>query len=115
MKRMIALFLLLALCLCACSTGQPAKPTGLPADGTVTYTVKVEDESGAPVAGAVVQWCLDVCSPGVTDAEGLARYTAPEAAYEVKLLSVPEGFAADDRVYTYETGKHALTIVLKTG
>lgn len=132
MKRLISVVLLLALAvsLCACGSKAPSEPSTQPSsvptapsesapseptlpEGTKVYTVKVVDGDGKPVAGVVVQWCLDTCFPGVTNAEGEAKYTAPEADYHVSLNSVPAGFAADATEYSYEAGSYELTITLK--
>lgn len=132
MKRITAVFLLLAmvLSLAACSSNKPTEPSTEPTtvptepsaepsteptlpEGTKVYTVKVVDERDTPVAGVVVQWCLDTCFPGVTNAEGVAQYTAPEADYHVQINSVPSGYTADTQEYTYEAGSYELTITIQ--
>ena len=83
MKKLISALLLVSLvfCLCACGETQnnnettptvtdPA-PTEPEAQG-VTYTIRVVDEGGNPVAGAMVQLCSDLCLPKLTDADGFA-------------------------------------------
>lgn len=128
MKGLVALMLVLAalLGLCACggeaapeTTGAPAETTGAPAeetvdDGKVDYTITVVDESGAPIAGAMVQICLDACYPGMTDANGQARFSVLEADYKVSFLSLPAGFtySGDAQEFYFEDG-YELTITLK--
>ncbi len=75
-------------------------------DGKVLYTVKVVDEAGNPVEKVMVQWCLESCFPAMTNAEGIATYSAVEGDYKVSLTSNP------DVVYHYENGATELTIVV---
>ena len=109
MKKMIVMFLLLAmvLSLCACGGKKTEEPGG--------YTVTVLDETGAPVAGAMVQLCKDACYPAVTDAEGVARFDIPEDTYKVSFPILPDGFAYVDEVqeFCFENGSKDLTITLK--
>ena len=69
------------------------------------YRVVVTDESGAPVEGAMVQFCSDTsCIMGKTDGQGTAVFEQPEGTYTVHILKAPEGFAGDDTEYvTLET------------
>lgn len=82
-------------------------------DGKVTYTVKVVDANGAPVAGAAVQFCDDngCRMPVSTNAEGVVTLTDAESNFHVTLASVPEGFAADTTEYYFD-GAFELTITL---
>jgi hypothetical protein len=82
-------------------------------DGKVTYTVKVVDANGAPVAGAAVQFCDDngCCMPVATNAEGIVTLCDAESNFHVTLASVPEGFAADTTEYYFD-GAFELTITL---
>lgn len=137
MKKIIAM--LLALCLmlglCACGTAQeneneetePTETTGQiqtepteeatePADdGSVTYKVTVVDEGGNPIAGAMVQICLETCFPGVTNEEGVAEYTVAEADYKVSFLSLPAGYtySTEEQEFYFEDGATEMTITLK--
>ena len=54
---------------------------------TVTYTVTVVDQDGAPVAGTPVQLCVgDLClTPRVTGANGIVVFDIEPATYSVKL------------------------------
>ena len=82
-------------------------------DGKVTYTVKVVDANGAPVAGAAVQFCDDngCRMPVATNAEGIVTLHEAESNFHVTLASVPEGFAADTTEYYFD-GAFELTITL---
>ena len=84
----------------------------LPA-GQVAYTVTVVDEGGNPVAGALVQICLEACFPGVTNAEGKVTYRVEEADYKVSFVSMPAGYTSDVNEFHFEEGKYELTITLK--
>jgi len=61
-----------------------------------------------PVEGVMIQMCDDsACSLVMTDAEGIACFESPSGkAYEVHVLTVPEGYEEDTTVYhtaeTYE-------------
>lgn len=140
-KRIIAL--LLALCvvfaLCACgaedkndapaaevpATDAPVQQTEAPTEPAqeetqpagVVYTVKVQDEGGNPVTGAMIQICQgELCMmPAATDATGAAVFTvAEEAAYEAKFLSLPAGYeyTTEEQVFPFNGG-FELTITLK--
>lgn len=66
------------------------------APGT-TYVVTVTDASGAPLAGAKVQLCLDGVAPVgaevTTGADGKAAVTLKnEGNYHAKITSVPQGY-----------------------
>ena len=127
-KGLMALVLVLAtlLGLCACggeaaaeTTEAPAETTAAPVeesvdDGKVEYTITVVDENGAPIAGAMVQICLDACYPGMTDANGQAKFSVLEADYKVSFLSLPAGFTySGDEQEFYFDGGHELTVTLK--
>lgn len=134
-KRILALLLAacLALGLCACGGSNEAPDTEAPvvtteapeteapeteatvAEGMAVYSVTVVDEGGNPVSGVIVQWCLETCFPGVTDASGVATYTAAEADYHVQINSMPEGYtySTEEQEFSYESGSTEMTIVLK--
>lgn len=134
-RKIAAIILaLLMLCLCGCgnqegeagntnppqTTTAPAQTT-LPSESTVEqqnasgYTVKVVDESGAPIAGAMVQLCKDNCYPNVTDANGEAFFELAEDSYKVSFLMLPAGYtySTDAQEFYFENGASELTIVLK--
>lgn len=121
----LAVCLVFGLCACGASNGDPKETTAATTaettpeteetvdDGKVTYTVKVVDESGAPVANAAVQICKDSCLPGVTDAEGVATFrVAEDEGYKVSFLTVPEGYTAEAEEFYFETGATEMTITL---
>ena len=79
-------------------------------------TVKgvVQDENGAPVEKATVQFCSDVqCMMGKTDAQGLATFEVPEGNYTVHILKVPEGYEKNPDEFTLPATYSDLSIVLK--
>lgn len=125
---MLILALCMVFCLCACGNEKPNNNEETPApsstadategtteadDGKVTYIVTVVDEGGNPVAGALVQLCLEACVPGATDAEGKATYNVEEADYKVSFVSMPAGYTSDVNEFYFEEGKYELTITLK--
>ena len=126
MKGLIALMLALVLVLCACGSEKTPEttiapvetttaPTTVPVDdGKVEYVINVVDESGAPISGAMVQICLDACYPGMTDANGQAKFSVMEADYKVSFLSLPAGYtySGDAQEFYFEEG-FELTITLK--
>lgn len=134
LKKLLAalLALCMALSLCACGeanteeteapaqeteaveTAEPSEEATEADDGTVSYTITVVDENGNPIAGALVQMCLDSCFPGMTDAAGVATFALPEAEYKVSFLSLPEGYTyVDAEEFYFESGSTELTITLK--
>ena len=118
MKGLIALMLVLMLCACGSKeTPEPtASPTTAPVeDGKVEYVINVMDESGAPISGVMVQICLDACYPGITDANGQAKFSVAEADYKASVLSLPAGYtySGDAQEFYFEAGLE-LTITLKT-
>ena len=84
-------------------------------DGKVTYTVKVVDESGNPIAGALVQMCSDTCFPSATDANGVATFKLEDAEYKVSFLTLPAGYthAGAEENYYFDGDATELTITLK--
>ena len=123
MKKTTIVFLalLLALSLCACVSRMPEQDETIPKLGeddpaaAVLYTVTVTDESSTPVPGAMVQLCSDICVPGVTDEEGIARFTLTPGDYKVSMTVMPQGYAhaGDATEFTFPEGSRELTIVLK--
>lgn len=122
----IALVLCTVLCLCACSdTQKPTdpqnesqKPTNAPVETGAqnpTYTVKVVDENGNPIAGAMVQLCLESCYPNKTDASGIAQYVVAEADYKVSFLKMPDGYtySSDVQEFHFADDSKDMTITLK--
>lgn len=135
MKRMMALALMLclALSLCACGGEQPSAETTEPAAPVETappapeteapvveeefdgYIVTVVDEEGNPIAGAVVQLCMDTCFPGITDETGAAKFSMEEADYKVSFAALPAGYTytTEEQEFHFEAGSKELTITLK--
>jgi hypothetical protein len=126
MKRFLCYSLITCLLLSLCACGQAAADpkASTPAvttegttepvdDGKVTYTVKVVDEGGNPVANAAVQICKDSCLPGMTNAEGVATFRVAEDAYKVSFMAMPAGFEAEAEEFYFEDGAYELTITLK--
>ena len=129
MKKIFAL--LLALCmvfaLCACggnsdannettgATKAPGNETTAPTvdDGKVTYTVKVVDEQGKGVVGAMVQLCLETCLPAMTNMQGVATYRVNEADYKVSFVQMPAGYTTEEAEFHFAEGSYELTITLK--
>ena len=125
----LALVLCLALSLCACgnaagntettaettadTTAATQEATETVDDGKVTYTVKVVDEGGNPVAGAMVQLCKETCLPGLTNAEGVAQFDVVEDEYKVSFMVMPEGYQADAEAFYFDDGSYEMTITLK--
>ena len=106
MKRTLAIVLALILAigvLAGCGKKAPSK-----------YEVLVNDQSGKPVAGVLVQFCSDtVCIMGETDANGIAVFEKAVGKYTVHILKAPDGFAKDDTEYPAPAEPGKMTIVLK--
>lgn len=77
---------------------------------TVTYTVTVVDQDGAPVVGVPVQLCDgDLClTPRVTDANGVVVFDIEPADYSVK-IPLPEYMG---QVYYFNGSSTELTITI---
>lgn len=129
MKKLIAVCLLLCvvLGLCACGDTNPVtttEPTTTePTTETTTeaaasgYTVKVVDEGGNPIAGAMVQLCAESCIPAVTDENGVATFAnaEPRNDYKVSFVSLPAGFDYVDETHDFyfAEGQTEITLTLK--
>lgn len=135
-KRLFALVMILCVMvsLCACggsgsndATDEPSEPTVTEGsngdeeivdntdDGLVDYTVTVTDENGTPIAGALVQLCMDTCYPSATGEDGVANFHVAEAEYKVSFLTLPEGYtySGDEDTFYFEDGSTDMVIVLK--
>lgn len=132
LKNLTALLLALSLIfvLCACGEENKSDPSTqatteatedkpietteptIP-EGKAVYTVKVVDEGGNPVVGAMVQLCLEACIPGVTNEEGVATYTVDVAAYKVSFVAMPEGYSSDVTEFYFDGDSTEMTITLK--
>lgn len=137
MKRFTAvvLMLCLALSLSACGgsgdsnvetteapeTAAPTEATvaveetEAPVEETDSYKVTVVDEAGNPIAGAMVQLCMDTCFPSVTNESGVAEFALDEADYKVSFLAMPAGYtySTEEQEFYFEDGSKELTITLK--
>ncbi len=80
----------------------------------ITYKVTVKDADGNPVEGVSIQRCLDeLCKlPVSTNAEGIVTFDEEKNDWHVKVSSVPEGYAEDGTVYTFEDDSTELVITL---
>ena len=114
-KNIMSLILALCLVLGLCACGGSEEATEAVDDGTVTYRVKVQDEAGSPIVGAMVQICLDTCLPGMTNEEGVAEYQVAEADYKVSFLALPEGYTytTEETEFYFDAGSTEMTITLK--
>lgn len=139
MKKLFAALLLVSMIfsLCACGGSQtPTEPQEtLPQQTTapqptqpvttdpapsepegVTYTIKVVDEGGNPVAGAMVQLCAETCMPRITGADGTAVYENQEerSDYKGSVTSYPAGYEAlGEQVDFYFEDAYEVTITVK--
>ena len=107
---LLAVLLMVSLCACGepADNGDTTKTTTTTAstttttkanDNEVTYTVKVLDETGAPVVGAMLQTCNDDgCIPHMvpTDATGTITFQRPkDAEYDLKFVVPVAGYDVD--------------------
>lgn len=133
MKKLISLCLMLCLLvgLCACGDSEPVEtptetpteapatevPTEAPTEAAAGYVVKVVDEGGNPIAGALVQLCAETCLPAVTDAEGVANFANAEIRddYKISFVTLPAGYDYVDDVqeFHFAEGEMEYTITLK--
>lgn len=133
MKKLIVFMLLtcVLLGLCACGNNQDATPPSTIewegeidlVDDTTTegitsgYTVKVVDEGGNPIAGALVQLCAEACIPAVTDANGVATFPNAETRddYKVSFVSLPAGYdyVDENQQFYFAEGATEITLTLK--
>ena len=119
---------LVSLCACDAGTAGDTKPTedetkAHPTHGTqmptetdkVQYTVTVKDESGNPVAGAMIQLCKEMCIPNKTNEQGVAVFTLVEDDYKCSFLTMPAGYtySTQETEFYFESGSREMTIVLK--
>ena len=111
MKKFLAFLLagclMLGLCACGGTTGEETKGTeakpvetteataGETTEATTpapAYTVKVVDEGGNPIAGAMVQMCQgENCIPAVTDAQGVAGYNVKAYGFPADFIGGSSG------------------------
>lgn len=130
MKKILAALLLVCMAVCLCACGESTEPEVTTPQITlpqvtepektepqgITYTVKVVDEGGNPVAGAMVQLCAVSCLPKITDAQGVAVYENMEerSDYKASVTMYPEGYEQlGDIVDHYLDGATEVTITVK--
>lgn len=130
MKKLVCICLLMTLALGICACGNADKPntttdpqnietvtTTEPEKEPSGYTVKVVDEGGNPIAGAMVQLCAESCMPAITDANGVATFPNAEIRddYKVSFVSLPQGYDYVDETqeFYFEAGKTEITLTLK--
>ena len=79
------------------------------------FQVKVVDEGGNPVQGAMVQVCKDTCLPAISNAEGIATFNLQiEDGHKLQVSSCPDGYEYDGEENIYlEPGQKEYTLVLK--
>lgn len=84
---------------------------------TEVYTIKVVDETGAPVAGVTVQMCIENGScllPVKTDANGIATYQkAVDPAYVAKLTTLPDGYTGDSDYHAFDANYNVTITITK--
>lgn len=139
-KRLLAfvLAMMLVLGLCACGSEpdqQPDESTAAPVqdqteeateqqteaetqeqNANPVYTVKIVDEAGNPVVGAMVQICQgETCMPGpLSGADGTVTFQVAEADYKVSFLGgVPAGYEYTTEETEFYFENFEVTIVLK--
>lgn len=87
-------------------------------DNNPTYIIKVIDQHGKPVEGALVQVCDDHnCQlPLTTDENGNASACYAPSNYHVTLNSLPDGYSSDETVFYFDEGNnepYKVTIVVQ--
>lgn len=130
MARRLALVLVLCLAvsLCACGEGEPIPQEGTDAVTTTdvqtttttkaeetTFRVKVVDQNGDPVPGAMIQICKDTCIPKMSDENGVAAFPIEITdGYKLSVLSCPTGFTYTGEAEVYlESGSTEITVELQ--
>jgi hypothetical protein len=108
---LIAVIMVVMLAACGADSGS----SGIPENPGNIYRVIVQDESGAGVKGARVQFCSDIeCTMAETDENGIASFEDfDEGSYTVHVLTVPEGFENDSTEYEAPETYGDVTITLK--
>ncbi|MBQ6440466.1 MAG: hypothetical protein IJJ06_10130 [Mogibacterium sp.] len=117
MKKIVGLLIicLSLVMLSACRGGVDKAASSIPENPGNVYRVITCDESGAPVAGVMVQLCSDAaCQMEETDTNGIATFDASEGIYTVHVYSVPEGFAEDETEYSAPESYGDVNITINT-
>ena len=94
---------------------EPSTEASQPNDDKASYIVHVVDESGKPVTGGMIQFCLDSCMPCMLDAQGTATMKLVPANYKVSFTMMPAGYAlaGEQTEFYFAEGAYEMTIVLK--
>ncbi len=76
------------------------------------FEVKVVDQNGDAVVGAMVQICLDSCFVKVTDDTGVARMDYADGEYKANILSLPDGYTdtTNGEKFSFENLKCEITV-----
>lgn len=81
------------------------------------YTVKIVDEAGNPIAGALIQICQgETCMPGpLSGSDGIVTFQVEEADYKVSFLGgmLPAGYEYTTEETEFHFENYEVTIVLK--
>ena len=112
-RRFLAV-LILALLLAGCGGKDSGSATAPLAEAAADYTIKVTDQKGDPVAGAVVNICTDTtCEPQTTDGNGFIYYSGDMNNYHLEVIKVPEGYdiGEDADLYTGEETQISLQVM----
>lgn len=83
-------------------------------DNSVSYSVTVVDQNGAPVSDVLLQFCDEEnCKlPVATDAEGTVTATYEAANYHITLTQLPEGYTSEETVFYFTDDATEMTIVI---
>lgn len=69
--------------------------------GDAVYSVSFTDQNGDAVSGVMLQVCNDsTCRVFTSDKHGLCSFALPPYAYEMHILSLPEGYEGDTESIT---------------
>ena len=76
-------------------------------DTLQAYIIHVVDQNGAPVAGAVVNFCTDTaCVPSEADENGLITFDGAPDRYHMQLIDLPEGYSSDEDFEMYTEAEY---------
>ena len=79
------------------------------------FFIKITDENGSPVTGVMITFCdEESCEMLTTDDDGVVKAEREPKAYEVHVVSVPEGYEAPEDAFSLDENNRSVTIVLKT-
>lgn len=84
-----------------------------PQEGSAVYSVRLTDQDGAAVPGAIVNFCTDdACTPVQTDDSGTAVFRGEPYAYHIQILTLPEGYdySGEELSLPQEGGSVSVTV-----